>query len=148
MSRHPFCAEPTREVLPSLRESLLSHASNCTVTATAAPNVFALTVLTVMRQALTNDRGYTSNRSAGTAASGLCAFGDGEQLAHPRSYGRPRKSPGTPKGATKHTGARLALRILCVQVAQHAASRRSTLRQEAQGKDVDTNVHSRVAERT
>ena len=72
-------------------------ASNCTVAATAAPIVFALTVLTVMRQALTSDRGYTSNTSAGTAASGLWAFGDGEQLAHPRSYGRPRKSPGTPK---------------------------------------------------
>lgn len=62
-----------------------------------APNVFALTVLTVMRQALTSDRGYTSNTSAGTAVSGWWAFGDAKQLAHPRSYGRPRKSPGTPK---------------------------------------------------
>ena len=71
--------------------------SNCTVAATAAPLVSALTVLTVMRQALTSDFGYTPNTSAGTAASGWWAFGDAEQLEHPRFYGRPRKSPGRPK---------------------------------------------------
>ena len=79
------------------KRMLRTASSNCTVAATAEPIVFALTVLTVMRQALTSDRGYTSNMSAGTAASGLWAFSDGEQLAHPRSYGRPRKSQGTPK---------------------------------------------------
>ena len=54
--------------------------SNCTVAATAAPIVSPLTVLTVMRQALTSDRGYASNTSAGNAASGWWAFGDAEQL--------------------------------------------------------------------
>ena len=73
VSRHPLGAEPTREILPSLRESLLSH--NDMLPATAQ---------------LASDRGYTSNTSAGTAASGWWAPGDAEQLAHPRSFGRPR----------------------------------------------------------
>ena len=47
--------------------------SNCTVAATAAPIVSALTVLKVMRQALTSDSGYTSNTSAGTAAIAFCS---------------------------------------------------------------------------
>ena len=70
-------------------------ASDCSVAATAAPGDSAPTVLAVMRQALTSDRGHTSNTSAGTAATAFCTvwmmgIGDAKQRAHPRSCRCPR----------------------------------------------------------
>ena len=93
-------------------------ASNCTVAATAAPIVSALTVLTVMRQALTSDRGYTSNTSAVTAASGWWAFGDAETTGTSAILWTSTKVARDTKGATKHTGARLALRKWCLSAMQ------------------------------